>query len=75
MYVIGPSPVQIPDLNPSLLPPYVSTGRNLEGPCTVIPAVLLPLIVSDTKSWIGIVLMAAVPALLDRIPEYKHRDP
>ena len=67
--------VQITDLNPNLLPPYVSTGRNLEGPCTVIPAVLLPLIVSDTKSWIGIVLTAAVPALLDRIPEYKHRDP
>ena len=57
------------------LPPYVSTGRHLEGPCTVILAVLLPLIVSDTKSWIGIVLTAAVPALLDRIPEYKHRDP
>ena len=43
--------------------------------CTVIPAVLLPLIISDTKSWIGIVLTAAVPALLDRTPEYKHRDP
>ena len=71
----GLPPVQIPDLNPSFLPPYVSTGRSLEGPCTVILAVLLPLIVLDTKSWIGIVLTAAVPALLDSIPEYKHRDP
>ena len=43
--------------------------------CTVIPEVLLSLIVSDTKSWIGIVLTVAVPALLDRIPEYKHRNP
>ena len=68
-------PVQISDLDPELLPPYVSTGRNLEGPCTVIPAVLLPLIASDTKSWIGIVFTAAVPALLNRIPEYKHGDP
>ena len=68
-------PVQISDLDPELLPPYVSTGRNLEGPCTVIPAVLLPLIASDTKSWIGIVFTAAVPALLDRISEYKHGDP
>ena len=41
----------------------------------VIPAVLFPLIISDTKSWIGIVFTAAVPALLDRILEYKHRDP
>ena len=67
-------PVQISDLDPELLPPYVSTGRNLEGPCTVIPAVVLPLIISDTKSWIGIVLTAAAPALPDRIPEYKHGD-